>query len=238
MRKLTFVLIAALGLTLSACSSGGAKDNSGKTGVIEKVLAKPLTDEQIIEALLTVEDMPTGWSESAENFLGDDDDNDGGTESTSSDEKCQEFLDTINDQGETKGDSKLVGSGNVAFQKSDFGPFLVQSINSGKGSSAKETLNTFRDGIANCATIEETSADGEVLKTTVTDMSFPKLGDDRVAFKVAVDNDFIPMEMPLVAIRSDQNLIILASVGIGAGIDSADLEAIARKAVTKVKAVD
>lgn len=236
MRKLTFVLIAALGLTLSACSSGGDKDDSGKTGAIEKVLSKPLTEDQIKKALLTIDDMPAGWSKADDDFFDEDDDEDGETESVSTNEKCQKFLDAFNAKSDV--DSKQVGSGTVTFKKSEFGPFLAQSISSGKGSAAKETLDTFRDGISNCSTITETSAAGEDVKMTVNDMSFPKLGDDSVAFKVALENDFIPMEMPMVAIRSDQNLIVLLSIGIGAGIDAADLESIARKAVTRVKAAN
>lgn len=145
MRSKIIVLPLVAFLALSACGGGGedeAEKNAGKSGVIEKVFADPLTDDQIEKALLTVEDLPSGYSVQKD----DEDEDDSESSSTSDNPKCDAFLNELNDEDDTE----PFGEGDVTFAESDFGPFLMQSISSQEGSAIKDAFGDFEKAMLSC----------------------------------------------------------------------------------------
>lgn len=216
---------------LSACGGSDKSDGSGKTGVVEKVFADPLTDAQIEKALLAVDDLPSGWSVSADDEDEDEDD-DSDSETSADNPECQKLMDAMDGDDE----SEAFGEGEVSFQQSEWGPFLSQSVSSKEGDEIEKAMTAFREAFETCESFTETDADGTKTEFKISDMSFPDLGDDTVALKMSAEAEGFPVDVPLVVVRVDQNVILLASFGIGQGMDAKELETVARTAVTKVKA--
>lgn len=221
--------LAAIALcSLLALSGCGGGDDSGKTGVVEKVFADPLTDAQVKEALLTVDDMPSGWTVSPD----DDEDDDSDSETDATSPECKKLA-AVMDEDDT---SESFGEGEIEFQESEFGPFLSESVSSEEGDEVEKSMNSFREAFETCDSFTQTDDEGVKTEFKISDMSFPDLGDDTIALKMSAEAMGIPVDIPLVVVRVDQNVILLASVGLGEGMSSADLEKVARTAVTKVKA--
>lgn len=227
-------LLPALALVITAaCGGGGAEDSkketdSGGTGMVEKVFADPLGDEQIKDALLSLDDMPSGWS-----IDDSEDEDDADTETSSDDPACNALM------GAFEGDEdEAFGEGDVSFTQSEFGPFLSQAIASQEGDAIEKTMGELRQAFETCTSFTDTESDGTKTTFKVSEMSFPDLGDETLAVKLAGDADGFSFTAPLVVTRVDQNVILLVSISIGQPMPGEDLESIARTAVAKVKSAD
>lgn len=228
--KTTFIAFALCSaLALSGCGGDDGAGDTGKTGVIERVFADPLTDAQIKKALLTVDDLPSGWTASPDE---DEEDDDSDAETDSASAECKKLMDAMEGDDSTK----AFGKGEAEFQGGEWGPFLSQSVSSMKGDEIEKSMDSFRDAFQACDSFTQTDDEGVKTEFKIADMSFPDLGDDTIALKMSAEAMGIPVDIPLVVVRVDQNVILLASVGLGEGMSSADLEKVARTAVTKVKA--
>lgn len=139
----------------------------------------------------------------------------------------------IDDSGATP-----VGEGEATFRKSKRGPFLLQSITSFEGNEAKKAVKAFRTAFETCDSFTETGDDGTKVSFKVSPMAFPSLGDDTVALRLSARAARIKVVAPLIVVRVDQNLMLLASAGIKKRLPAQDLETVARTAVTKIKATN
>jgi hypothetical protein len=98
--------------------------------------------------------------------------------------------------------------------------------------------------LAQCVgrTWSETDAKGVKTTYSVSDLSFPKLGQDSRAYRMSIRADMGILSMDLVFVRNHTALVLIAGVSgtvilLGGGqIDAKELEDIARKAVAKVDA--
>lgn len=222
------LLAAALCLLLLA--SCGSEPGENRTNPVEAVFKDPLTDKQIEKALLTVDDMPSGYSEDPELVSDEDEEDD---EVTSGSPKCEELMSAMGDED----DEKPFGEGEVGFKEGDFGPFIMESIASHKGDTIEKAMKELRDAFTMCKKFESTDKEGAVTKFTVARMSFPDLGDDTVAVKMSGKEDELGFTFTfnLVAVRVDQNVVLLVNFGIGGAMDGTKFEKLARLAVDRVE---
>jgi hypothetical protein len=213
---------------LSACGLLGGQ-GEGKTNPVEAIFKDPLTTAQIKPTLLTVDDMPAGYSVDHETS---DDSDSGELDSTTA--ECTRLFTALERQDK----QKAFGKAEINFKADDFGPFVSETVSSFKGSKIKDQLAVLDVALAKCPSFTTTDDDGAKLTFEVEELSFPDLGDQTVAGRLtAKEPTFdIAIEFQMVAVRVDQNMVALANFGLGKGMSAADFEAVVRKAVERVQA--
>lgn len=224
-------LALASALVLAGCGpSGPDVDPSEYGAVVEEAPNKLLTDAQIKKSLLTVDDLPDGWSYDSE--YGDG----GGSDSrtTSEDPGCAKLTAALS----SADDTATSGEGDVSFSKSEYGPFLTQTVRSRGDDNPVKAMKSLRDALKGCDFFTMVD-DARGVKTdyVVSDLSFPELGDDMVAMTLRSSTEGQSVDMPMVIVRVDQALVMLASFALGGRMEANEFEAVVRTAVKKVKAV-
>jgi hypothetical protein len=175
-----------------------------------------LTKAQIKKALLTINDMPTGYSIDSSND--DDDDTPSG---------CKP-LDSLPDT------DQYPDSAEINFTKGSFGPFVGEGITALPEGQAHKLLGELADALSKCSTFSSKNDDGTTTKATLQPLSFPKLGDETFAVRLAMDAEGFPLTLDLVVVRSGSNLLLIDNAGIGT-VDSSVTESVTRKAVKKLQ---
>lgn len=225
MRTLKYVAATILLVLATSC---GQEPGEGKTNPVEAVFKDPLTSKQIKKALLKIEDMPSGYAKDPE-LIGNDDDD----EITAGSKKCKELMGALSASDK---EEKPFGEGEVGFKESDFGPFVGESVSSFKGSRIKDGMRKIRDAFESCTMFETKDKDGAKTKFTVAPMSFPKLGDDTLAVKLSGKEPSFGMtfDFNLVAVRVDQNVVMMLNLGIGRALGGEKFEKLTRLAVERI----
>ena len=170
--------------------------------------AAPLTQEEVTAALLTIDDMPAGFS------LGTTpDDNGRGV--------C----------GQPAASSVVpsLAEARISFTRGAAGPVVQQVSASYEQAKAVEYMAKVRES-STCTTYADEEADGIVSNNTVAEVSFPKLGDDTLALRVGNDHG---LNADIVFIRIGDTVTRVGVAGLT--IDSALTEEVARKAEAKMK---
>ncbi|SKB07529.1 hypothetical protein [Aeromicrobium choanae] len=229
MKSVLAALAVSSALVLAGCGpSSPAVDPSEYGAVVEEAPAKLLTEAQIQDALLTLKDLPNGWSFDSE--YGDG----GGFDSrtTSEDPGCAKLTAALS----SADDTATSGEGSVTFAKSEFGPFLTQTVTSRGDDDAVKSMKSLRSALKGCdyfTMFDDTR--GMRSDYVVSDLSFPKLGDDMVAMTLRSTTQGQSIDMPMVIARVDQTLVMLAWFELGGSAGTQDFESVARTAVKKVK---
>ncbi|GAB6899302.1 hypothetical protein JCM9957A_23920 [Kineosporia succinea] len=179
----------------------------------------PLTAVKARKALLSVQDMPTGWSS--------DEVSDSGSSGTISPAKCAKM---------TGGAKNLTSLATAAFSGGgSLGPSLEQEIYRPKGESPSERLQSVRDVMADCGSYTAKDSSGtNTMK--LSSLSFPDLGDGTLAVRgklttasgITATDDVLYIAVGDVILRID-------SISIADGLSGEDLESIARAAVNKLE---
>ena len=209
-------------------TSCGQPEGEGKTNPVEAVFKDPLTTKQIKSALLKIEDMPSGYTKDPD-LVSDEEDED---EITSGSPKCNQLMNA----GDSEEDEKPFGEGEVGFKESDFGPFVAESVSSFKGNRIKDGMGKFREAFESCTAFTTTDKDGAKTKFKVAKMSFPKLGDDTIAVKMSAKEPTLGMsfDFSLVAVRVDQNVVLMLNFGVGRALGGEKFEKLTRLAVERI----
>ena len=232
MKSVLAAVAISSALVLAGCGpSGPGVDPDEYGAVVEEAPNRLLTEAQIKKALLTVKDLPDGWSFSSE--YGDG----GGANlrTTSSDPGCAKLTAALSSDDE---EDTSAGEADVTFSKGQYGPFLTQTVRSKGGDDAVGSIKSLRSALKGCDYYTVTDPDqGVATNYTVSDLPFPALGDDTVAMTLRASSQGQSFDIPMAIVRVDQSLVMLASFLIGKGMSAKDFEAVARKAVKKVKAV-
>ena len=179
--------------------------------------------------LLTVADLPTGYSEKAAEPDEDED---------NSPAPCREFENVDEIQSESKGE-KTFSKGEASLFG---GAELSQEVYIFKSrEEISDRFGLFLKLMENpeCRTFETTDEDGATFKGTLSALSFPKLGDDTIAMHMAAEVSSeginLPVAVNLVIFRKGRALNSLSTIGFGASmIPATELETIARKALDKM----
>ncbi len=228
--KRTVAAALAVALLLGACSDGGNEEERAETVPAEGAKEEAPTEAEPKAAdamLLTVADMPTGYSEKTP--APEEDDN--------SPAPCPEFAnieelesDSEAERNFTKGEPSLFGAAELSQE--------VHVFNS--SDEITERFGAFVKLLENpeCRTFDTTDADAR-FKGTLTPLSFPKLGDDTLAMHMAAqvssEGIDLPIALDIVVFRKGRALNFLSTVGYGASmIPTTELEVVARKALDKM----
>jgi len=197
-RTLCLALIAVL--VLGGCSLLEDDDEPRAAGT-------PLTQEELAGALLTIDDMPSGFAVDTS-----PDDEDRGV--------CgQPPASTV---------VPSIAQARVSFTRGALGPYVQQVTASFEESKAIEYMARLRES-ASCSSYSDPEVEG--ITSRIAEMSFPKLGDDTLALRIGNDQGF---NADIVFLRIDDT-VTLVGVGGLVAVDSALTEDLARKAEAKVK---
>ena len=227
----TLILLAAGGLLLGCSDDGGnadtvdepddattttdatAADNSEDSDEGDEAASDPGAGS-MDEVVITLEDLPAGWTTGA----ADDDESD--------DDFCGVAAPT--DLAEP------VEEAESSFQQSDFGPFL--SSVAGRFESdevAAQLLEDFSTGFEACNGYTEVDENGTETTYSIEPLSFPDLGDDTFSVRLAASTALGPFALDVVFTRVDDVLLGVVNGGFGAA-DTAVTEEAMRIMVERV----
>lgn len=233
-RSLVSVLVAS-GLLLTACggddSSGGGDDDRART-IAEPSSAAPaepegdgdktLTEAELSAALLTVADLPTGYT--AVPPTEDDD-----SETTGGDDECSAKFKELSDAEGTE-----AASAEASFEGGGLGTILEESLESYEDEDQlKQRFDDVVSVLSECPTFSSTE-DGETTDFTLGALSFPKLGDDTVALAITGKTPDFEVKLNIVVVRLGRNVMSVSQGGLTA--DAAALEQAARAGLDKLAA--
>lgn len=240
--KKILLAVVAVGLLLAGCADGGDGEGGDRAETLREATtttaAAPTTEpEQVVgdlnARLLTVADMPTGYSEG--DPFGDGEE--GAEDEEDDSEFCAEAFSTIEDvepkqeaeRAFKKGEPSLFGAAGIEQS--------LQEMESRQ--QAEEIFRQIAPVFEKCREFEETDDDGNTFKGTFSPLSFPKLGDDTYALHMSATggaNGFdITIGGDFVFIRKGKVIDLLFAFSFGSSaIPASELEAIARNSVAKL----
>ena len=172
------------------------------------------TSDQLKTALLTLSDMPTGWTTS---------------DQTGSDSSSSSMCGAT--PTPTSSDETTVS---VDFQKSQLGPFLTEQIVVVLSGQMKTAFDQIKNSLS-CMSWTEPDSEGTPTTYQLSPLSFPKMGDDTFAFRMSGGSGMFTFEADAVYIRVGDSAITIANVAVGS-VDSDLTASIAEKAVDKLRA--
>jgi hypothetical protein len=188
---------------------------------------RPPTEEELTTALLTLEDLPSGWI----------------IEPGTSEEESG----NVEEEGETYSflcaelPRRALLTVDKDFQKGDFGPFLTHSMTLYPPGTATDALADIRDAVEACSEYETTLDDGTVATMRVQPMSFAQLGEDRFAVRMTMEDlPFIGvMEFDSVYIVHNDVImrVMQTALGMSGGVDSEQTETFAQLGLEKLEQV-
>jgi predicted small secreted protein len=229
MRKRHLIIVVAIcALFAAGCKANGATNGRARTVPQETASGSPrnktdtskrLTEEQLRAALLTINDMPTGFTLDATNKK----------DSNSNFQGCEQLA-GLEQRSDTENGI------DVSFTKGGFGPFVSESLGQKTEQGAKDALDKFANAFSACKTVRSIGSDGKAIELKLSPLSFPKLGDDTFALRMSGDAEGITVGFDVVVIRRSGVMILILNAGIGSP-DSAITETVARKALEKVDKV-
>ncbi|GAB6984822.1 hypothetical protein [Nocardioides pyridinolyticus] len=206
-----------------SASSGTDASGEEEAAVPQSSAGDQLTEAQIDAALLTVGDLPSGWTKSPEEA--DDD-----SEDTIEPARCQEVIDALDDSS-----SDAATEGEANFNRGGaFGTIMSETISSYADEVDADVVQHIADAFSDCPTFTSTDADGEVSKVTVSPMSFANLGDQTLAVAMSFESSMFTVQVNVAYVVIGHNVLALINGGVG-GADGAELEKFAKLAVSKLE---
>jgi len=162
-----------------------------------------------VDALLTLDDMPTGWTTAPELL---EDQEDAG--------ECTFNLDLPEDD-----------SARAAFKEGDLGPFVLSSVgrfvNADAAAGYVDEIQAFID---RC---QSSTEDG--VATALSPLSFPALGDESLAFRITIDDpEAVPVEGNVVVIRRGEAASLVGLLTTFSSPDAALTEELAVAAADRL----
>lgn len=214
-------------ITLAACSGGGddrARTVEGLTETETTATTAPATADDdttspeeepaasgdLDDLVLTLDDMPSGWTTAPELSEGDDDDTAGSDTS---------FCGV--DDAELDIDDEATRSAEAAFKESDFGPFVLHAIGEVPDPAvAEQALDTMLDAASQCEEWTETDDEGAEITYSISPLSFDNVGDDTIAFRMSADTEMMPLTIDMVMWKQGSYLSLVSVFGVGGGSDA------------------
>ncbi len=169
-------------------------------------LVRPVLD--LSDAVLTLADLPPGWSAMAPGMSG------------SGFRIC----------GEEQGPSGNGDAVEVRFQRSQSGPFVFQSLLPLPPGYGPAAMMLLRDIFHPCEW-DEFDPEGGIAAGRLSDLPFPGVGDDHIALRLDLEMPVFSLQGDIVVIRRGDAVAILVHLAAGAPVatvDSALTESLAR----------
>ncbi|HEX5532149.1 MAG TPA: hypothetical protein VFX33_00240 [Actinomycetales bacterium] len=231
--------LAALAIGAVLVSAGCGDDRPDRAITIEKPsetaaaknteeapandAGKPLTKEQAEAALLTTQELPTGFSQ--DDSVIDDEGDD--TEDVTSPEVCGKLFSALDDAS-----AEPLVKAERGFTGSSF--TILQQVVASHEKEAAGQLDAVAGALTKCNEFTSTDADGVETSFSSSSLSFPNLGDKTLAVRMKAESEGMEMTLDVISIAVGQNSISLLTGGL-APIDGSKLEEVARTAVTKLE---
>jgi hypothetical protein len=218
MRRLSCLAVLLMLPLLAGCGSDGedradtVSDDRSTTTTADKPKERstPLTKDDLAAALLTIDDMPTGWAGSP-------------PEDDSDDDFC--------DDAPKLGDPKIEAE--ATFQEDEFGPVYFEAI--GVYDDAEAYMDKLEEVVDACRSFTDVDDEGTETTGSIQPLSFPKLGEETFAMRATGEGGGFSFSGDFVIIRlSDDLLMMSGTIGImGGGADN--FEQLTRTAFERAK---
>ena len=154
-----------------------------------------ISEERLSKALLTINDMPTGWTTTPPEAEDDDADFCG-----------VDF------------ESTAIVDIEVGFQQSQTGPFIGHSLQLFPAGEGKRSFEAGVERASSCTEFTVTNEDGTVNTWRIWPLSFPEVGDDTLAFRVRAEVAFFgSATVDIIASRRGDVISVFALTVIGFG---------------------
>ncbi len=150
-------------------------------------------------AALTLADLPPGWSEMAPGMSGDG----------------------FRICGAEQGPSGNGDATEVRFQRSQFGPFVFESLLPLPPGYGPAAMMLLRDIFHPCEW-DEFDPDGGIATGRLTDPPFPAVGDDHIALRLDLEMPAFSLQGDIVVIRRGDAIAILVHLAAGAPLATVD----------------
>ena len=185
-----------------------------------------LTQKQVNAALLTVPDLPSGWT------LGEpsEDDSDDSDDDKIAPAKCGELVDAMSADKE-----EAAAEGERDFNKGGpFGTLMGVSISSYEDEVDSDKLTEIADVFGACSSFKGTDKEGVVTKYKVAPLSLANIGDKSLALTMTVESEGFTLPINIYFVVIGHNVMTFYNGGI-AGADGADLETIGKLAIKRLE---
>lgn len=191
-----------------------------------KVSGDALSQAEARAALLTVQEMPTGWSKDANSKESD-------TDTKVSPASCQKEFDAMDAKA---GDDKPASKARVTFTQGGMaGPTLEMSVESYAKERRDDWAKDATKLLTKCSHLTLTDPDGTRASVDFVPMSFPNLGERTVALRMKVKTQGIEAVADLVAVATGHTMTSFATAGLQP-VPGTTLEKIARSGMAKLAA--
>jgi hypothetical protein len=247
LRVSTFVAALAVVGTLAGCSDApperagtvnesaspvepsAASSEASSEEVELDAVGRQLTDEQAKAALPAVSTLPTGWSVDPENTLNDESD-DEDSKATIEPAECQAIMDGLSDQQK----DEPTGKASRTYMAGMLGPFMGVEISSFADEVPDDVFTKTLDALTACPEFTSTE-DGVDTTFKTSSLSFPNLGEESAAIRMAATADGMPVGLDMVFIRAGHTIVTVSTATVGAGSAGEAMEKVARATVTNLE---
>jgi hypothetical protein len=208
---------------LSSTSGRPTNADVEKVEAPENSAGEQLTRAQIETALLSVSDLPSGWSKTP-------DEKDDESEDTIEPARCQAVINALDDDS-----TNAAAKGEANFNKGGaFGTIMSETISSYSREVDSRVVQHIADAFSECPTFTSTDEEGEVSTVTVSPMSFANLGDQTLAVTMTFESSMFTVSVNVAYVVVGHNVVALINGGLG-GADGAQFEKFAKQAVSKLE---
>lgn len=198
---------------IPAVTPSGTRSSSQAEAPTRAAISGLPSETEVAAALLKLSDMPTGWTTSTSNSS----DSTGGT-------GCSKATSGIPDSKAT-----------VDYQESAFGPLITETLAVFGPGDASKWMNWLKQQMT-CSQIIDTSS-GTPTTYQISRMSFPKLGDATLAFRMTGPGGIIgDIEVDAVFVRSGRCAFSLGNLASGP-VDSTLTQSSAEAAIKDAKSL-
>ena len=223
LRRLRFGAVLGLLAALILTGCGGTDDDTSGPKTDAKPVSSTVTTADLRSALLTTDDLPTGYAVGATPTGAD-------TAGMPDDAACAAALKGFKSSATVGKDATKA---DVQFSAGDAGPFLLESVAWIEGGAAATGFTTFRSALAKCDTWTMAQPDGTKSTVTLAPATFPKLGDDSYAYRLTIRLGTLSVGSNMVVLRVGNALCVLVHSGVPS-VPVADTVAVGRTAATKL----
>jgi hypothetical protein len=183
-----------------------------------------LTTEQAEQALLTVQELPTGWA------AGHRPRHEPSGQDVVEPARCEDLLGSL----EGSNDEEPVAEAQAHFTNGGpSGVQLVESIDSYAEPVAEDIAAT-AGALEECSEFTTVNAKGVRTRFEVAEMSFPNVGDETLALQVVMEQEGLQLNTSVVIVAVGHNTVSLVGGGF-IDVPARELEQIAHRAVAKLE---
>ena len=186
----------------------------------EAPMVVPLTAEQAQAALLTVDDLPTGWTVEASGPAVEE------PATTTEPPACAalfEGLDAV----------PPVAEAEATFSAGPLGPVIEQAV-AGYDTPAAPLVEAAASAFDQCSQLTSIDAAGQRTELTAAPLSFPELGDATLALRLVGEVEGLAVTADAVYVAVGDDAVYLVSAGL-VPLPGPELEALVGHAVTRLE---